>query len=198
MTSKVNQVESASTLLKQSLAYLTPISVELPVLDLACGQGRNGLYLLDNGLDVVFADKQSEFLSQIKVKVAAKHCDDDESAEVANYWPVDFECDNFSELAKKQFSAIIVFRYLHRALFPQIKEAIAAGGVVVYETFTQDQAQYGRPSNPDFLLKPNELQEVFSDWKIVHYFEGVVNNETSQASQKSAIAQIIAIKPSLA
>lgn len=182
----------ASDLLMQSLAYLTPLSDDLPILDLACGTGRNGLCLLDNGHDVVFADKNLESLAQIKQQLLTEQYQ--ESRDYAKFWPVDFEQENFTDLAAKQFAAIVVFRYLHRALFPQIKQAIVPGGAIVYETFTQAQAQYGRPTNPDFLLKPQELKAQFADWNILHYYEGVVDNE--QNDTKQAIAQIIAIKPS--
>ncbi|TPH12187.1 methyltransferase domain-containing protein [Litorilituus lipolyticus] len=190
MTSKVNINEPASELLLKSLAYLAPLSIDYPILDLACGHGRNGLCLLEGGHDVVFADRSLESLAYIKKSL--RHELYQESKEYASFWHVDFEQANFKQLAEKQYSAIVVFRYLHRALFEQIKQAIIPGGLIVYETFTTEQAKFGKPSNPDFLLKENELKTYFSDWKVLHYFEGVVksNNNNSQA-----IAQIIAIKP---
>ena len=50
--------------------------------------------------------------------------------------------------------------YLHRPLFPHIVAAIAAGGVLIYETFAAGNERFGRPRNPDFLLRPGELLEV--------------------------------------
>jgi len=190
MTSKGNINEPASELLLKSLAYLAPLSIDYPILDLACGQGRNGLCLLEGGHDVVFADRNLESLAYIKKSL--RHELYQESKEYASFWHVDFEQASFNQLAEKQYSAIVVFRYLHRALFEQIKQAIIPGGLIVYETFTAEQAKFGKPSNPDFLLKENELKTYFSDWKILHYFEGVV---TSKNNNSQAIAQIIAIKP---
>ena len=66
------------------------------------------------------------------------------------------------------------------------------------EEFTVDQAGFGRPKNPDFLLKHGELAELFSDWQIIHSFEGVIdakNTNVHNDSGKQAIAQIIARKP---
>ncbi len=190
MISKVNTMESASELLQQSLAYITPISAELPVLDLACGSGRNGLYLLGNDYDVVFADRNIDCLKSIKSELNKPDFVD--KKHLASYWPIDFEQVNFTQLANKQYAAIIVFRYLHRALFSQIKQAVAPGGTIVYETFTEDQPNYGRPTNPNFLLKHGELQNLFSDWKIIHYYEGILEGKEVG---KQAVAQIIAIKP---
>jgi len=170
-------------------------NTQAPVLDLACGSGRNGLYLLEQNMPVVFADINESALEQVKNTLSSY---DNGVTSLANFWQVDFEQDSLDQddtkpLAGKSFSAIMVFRYLHRALFEQIKQAVTAGGYVVYETFTVDQPQFGRPTNPKFLLKHGELAELFSDWQIIHSFEGVVdaNNE----SGKQAIAQIIARKP---
>ncbi len=196
MIPKANMMQSPSELLKQSLAYLTPITTGLSVLDLACGSGRNGLYLLENGCDVVFADKNVDSLHTIEAKIANEFS---ENKELAAFWPVDFEHESFTGLASNQYAAIVVFRYLHRALFSQIKQAIVPGGIIVYETFTEQQPQYGRPTNPNFLLKKGELDAIFSDWTIVHSFEGIQEIPSgiqAQQTKKQAVAQIIAIKPS--
>lgn len=87
----------------------------------------------------------------------------------------------------------MAFNYLHRPLFEQLKRAVHPGGIVLYETFTLDQANHGRPKNPAFLLRPGELLQTFSDWAILHYFEGAVENEAGTGSK--AIAQLAAQKP---
>src|SRR5687768_14317746 len=60
----------------------------------------------------------------------------------------------------ERFSGIVVTNYLHRPLFPRLLTALAAGGVLIYETFAVGNERYGRPSNPDFLLKPGELLDL--------------------------------------
>lgn len=60
----------------------------------------------------------------------------------------------------RTFAAVIVTNYLHRPLFPLLLDTLAPGGVLIYETFAAGNEQYGRPSNPDFLLKPGELLQV--------------------------------------
>ena len=190
---------SHSPLLEKAIESLHDANKQAPVLDLACGSGRNGLYLLSQNIPVVFADIQESALEQVKSTLMS-HSGGVKSS--ASFWQVDFEQDSLTRelkpLTGKSFSAIIVFRYLHRALFEQIKQAIIPGGYVVYETFTVDQPQFGRPKNPNFLLKHGELAELFSDWQIIHRFEGVIdakNADANNGSGKQAIAQIIARKP---
>lgn len=192
-----------SALLQKHLSSMQALKVkdQAPVLDLACGHGRNGLYLIENNIPVTFADVKAEALEQVEQSVKKLTTD---KQKLAHFWHVDFEpiitassapaLVNTEPLQNKLFSAIIVFRYLHRPLFEQIKAAIMPGGMIIYETFTEQQAQLGRPKNPDFLLKLGELAKIFSDWKIVHSFEGTVDVSLQDNTQQ-AIAQIVAIKP---
>ncbi len=186
---------SHSLLLEKTIGLLHQENTHFPVLDLACGSGRNGLYLLERDIPVVFADIKESALEEVKIKVDGHNCD---LKALASFWEVDFEQDTIKPLAGKTFSAVMVFRYLHRPLFEQIKQAVTAGGYVIYETFNVDQPQFGRPKNPNFLLKHGELIELFSDWHIVHSFEGIIDTRKSDAnneSGKQAITQIIARKP---
>ena len=96
-------------------------------------------------------------------------------------------------LDAETFGAILVFRYLHRPLLAGIKEAVIPGGLVIYETFTVEQAKIGRPRNPDFLLQLGELRDCFREWDILHYFEGIEHDPAS--GQPRAIARIVAEKP---
>lgn len=151
----------------------------LPILDLACGGGRNGLYLAKQGLSVIFADRNGDNLADIS---AQPHINP------AQCWQVDLETGE-PVLPADSYQAILCFRYLHRPLFSQIKKAVCSGGIVMYETFTVDNRQFGRPHRKAFLLQKNELRETFKDWKCLHYFEGV------KSEPGRAIAQIICRKP---
>jgi SAM-dependent methyltransferase len=70
------------------------------------------------------------------------------------------------------FDVIVVVHYLHRPLFPALIEALAPGGVLVYETFTRAQAARGKPTNPDFLLEPGELLDLVQPLEILASREG--------------------------
>jgi len=72
-------------------------------------------------------------------------------------------------------------------MIPQIKNGLRIGGMVAYETFIVDQAQFGKPTNPDYLLKHNELLDMFREFRCLQYREGVFKGPR-------AIASIIAEK----
>jgi tellurite methyltransferase len=180
-----------SILLNEYLSILKTQKNALPILDLACGNGRNGLFCLEQNLLVTFADVKEEALT--KVKQTINNNSDRLSSSLAKFWQVDFEQPNFEYLTENSYSAVMVFRYLHRPLMKNIKAAVVPNGLVIYETFTVSQAELGRPKNPDFLLNVGELAECFADWEILHYFEGIKVSDTTSNNQ--AIAQIVARKP---
>jgi tellurite methyltransferase len=153
-----------------------------PVLDLASGDGHNGLFLAAKGLPVILADRSEEALR--KAKEAAHGIRGS-----VTVWKVDLERPAENPLKENGYSVILVFRYLHRPLMPCIRKALRAEGFLVYHTFTLDQSQFGKPRNPDFLLKPGELRQWFKDWDIFHHFEGI------QENPRRAIAEIVCRKP---
>jgi len=174
----------ASSLIRQHLDLMVSSATQGEVLDLACGRGRNGLYLVNRGFSVRFADRSREALDEVQAQLKA-------SGKSARLWQVDFEEAEENPLSGKAFAAILVFNYLYRPLLEYIREAITPGGLVVYETFTVDNLRFGRPRNPDYLLRAGELAERFHDWDCMHYFEG----EVEGSAGARAIAQIIARKP---
>jgi hypothetical protein len=78
--------------------------------------------------------------------------------------------------AGRHFDAIVVANYLHRPLFPAIREALSDGGVLLYETFLRGQELVGKPSNPHFLLGPGELLDAFADLTRVAFEQGRVED----------------------
>ena len=153
-----------------------------PVLDLACGNGDNGIFLAQKGCQVICCDISPESLGQAE-KLA------ETLATRVVVWQVDLEIDGPNPLPKDAYGAILVFRYLHRPLLECIKKALKNGGLLVYETFTVDQPKFGKPGNPDFLLNPGELLQTFGNWEVIHYFEGIRENPTR------AVAEIVCRKP---
>lgn len=171
----------AASLLVENLDLVDSLPQGFPVLDLACGSGRNGLYLARRNIPVTFADYDEDRLAVVSAILAKEGLP-------GKIWLVDLERPEADPLANRLFSAVMVFNYLHRPLFNKVKAAIVSGGLIYYETFTLDNRKFGRPRNPDFLLGFEELKQEFSDWDILHYFEG------EQDNPNRAIANIIARK----
>ncbi len=116
------------------------------VLDVACGGGRHARYLAGLGLRVEAVDRDTAAMQALAdvAGVTTRLADLEQGP-----WPY----------SGRRFDAIIVTNYLHRPLLPRLPGALADAGVLIYETFAAGNERYGRPSNPDFLLKPGELLE---------------------------------------
>jgi tellurite methyltransferase len=153
-----------------------------PVLDLACGNGHNGLFLAEKGMPVILVDFSEAALEEAGDYARRKNLN-------VTLRRADLEKQGENPLNAEAFGAILVFRYLHRPLVPCIKKGLVKGGVLIYETFTVDQPRFGKPRNPHFLLKPGELLEWFGEWRVIHYFEGILDQP------KRAMAQIVCSKP---
>ena len=75
-------------------------------------------------------------------------------------------------LPRGRFDLVLVSRYLQRDLFAALQASVAAGGVVIYETFTTAQRALGRPpTSPEHLLEPGELRQRFAGFDLLFYEE---------------------------
>jgi SAM-dependent methyltransferase len=140
------------------VARWAPLIARGPVLDVACGQGRHARFLAGLGLDVVAVDREPQKFAESKISFVQA------DLENGNPWP--FE--------GRRFAGIVVANYLHRPLFPLLAAALEEGGVLIYETFMAGNERYGRPSNPDFLLRPGELLEGFRALMPVAFEQGTL------------------------
>ncbi len=148
------------------------------VLDLAMGTGRNAVYLAKKGFEVEGVDISPEAVHSA-LDLAR------EAGVTINARVADLE-SNY-HIKKNAYDVIICFNYLQRSLITQIKDGLRGEGIVIYETFTVDQAQFGKPTNPKYLLKYNELLSLFDDFRCLYYREGIIE-------ERKALASIIAKK----
>ncbi len=117
------------------------------VLDMAAGSGRHARYLAERGYRVTAVDRDvSRLANESRIEVIEADLED------GSPWP----------LGARRFDGIVVTNYLHRPLFPHLIGALSDGGVLLYETFAVGNEAFGKPSNPDFLLKDGELLTAFS------------------------------------
>ena len=148
------------------------------VLDVAMGRGRNAVYLAKMGFQVEGIDVSHEAVNN--------------AMELARISGVDIrgiEADLEGDYSIKNdaYDVIICFNYLQRPLIPDIKNGLRIGGMIVYETFIVDQAQFDKPRNPRYLLQHNELLRMFRDFRCLLYHEGIID-------KRRAVAGIIAEK----
>lgn len=144
------------------------------VLDLACGSGRHARLLAAQGHPVLAVDRDAEALS------ALADCPGVETL-VADLEGADWP------LAGRQFAGVVVTNYLWRPRLPEVCALLASGGVLIYETFMVGNEAYGKPSNPDFLLRSQELRALAAaaGLREIAFEEGYV------ATPKPALRQAI-------
>jgi SAM-dependent methyltransferase len=133
-------------------------------LDVACGRGRHALWLAERGLTTLAVDRDSDAIRELNE--AARERRLPLRADVRDLEGGD------NSFHGSTFDVIVVVHYLHRPLFPALIEALGSGGLLVYETFTRAQAARGKPTNPDFLLKPGELLELVAPLEVLASREG--------------------------
>jgi SAM-dependent methyltransferase len=142
--------------------------------DLACGSGRDAVYMAMRGHMVTAIDVLPDALEQ-GTRLAERHgvrirfvCDDVEAHMDAWTGPWDL---------------INVQRFLHREMFRPLRERLAGGGFLLYETFLEQQARAGKkPRNLAFLLRSGELLEAAAGLDVLHYREGTTDAGDSTAA----------------
>ncbi len=154
-------------------------------LDLPMGEGRNAIYLATRGFDVDGVDADPHRVS--RARAASRQLGAPIRAVVGNVE------DGTYIIPIETYDVIIVFNFLHRPLINDIREGVVPGGVVVYQTYTAAQARLGRPKNPDHLLAPGELKQLFAGWETLAYRE--LTGPARAGGPLRAIAGIVARKP---
>lgn len=139
-------------------------------LDVASGAGRHALLLAAAGFDVTAIDRDTAVLDRLRLH--AGRLELQVRTEVIDLEPEVVPATPPGVLAPGAYDLVIVTRYLHRPLFPQLIAALAPGGILIYETFLEQQAERGHPKNPAFLLKPGELSTLVAPLQILRHREG--------------------------
>ena len=147
------------------------------VLDLACGTGRHARFLAARGCSVLAVDRDADAIAMLAAVagVFTRTADLEGAA-----WP----------FAPASFDGVVVANYLHRPLFAPLVDALRPGGVLVYETFMVGNERFGKPSNPDFLLRPGELLEaVQGQLEVVAFEQGEVGTPRPAVVQRICALQ---------
>ena len=151
-------------------------------LDVATGEGRNAVFLAQNGFDVDAVD-----ISQKGLKKAQKLAR--EKGVKINTFLVDL--DQYP-IAKERYDLIANFYFLKRSLIPRIRKGLKKGGRVVFETYLLEHKTLGvgGPKQAKYFLKPNEPLRLFRNFRILFYREGIFR----EGGRRKAVASLIAEK----
>jgi SAM-dependent methyltransferase len=152
-------------------------------LDLACGNGRNARYLAGLGFEVEALDISDVVIDWLQQRTKE--------------WklPIQPRCMDLAtaSLPLEKYQVVANFFYLERSLFVTIKEALAPGGLLFFETFTKDQLELSsKPIHPSYMLNSNELLWAFADLRILHYQEMIIPDQAHD--RPKAVARLLARK----
>lgn len=141
------------------------------VLDVACGRGRHARYFAERGHPVDAVDRDPSAIAGLNGVVGVSAlCADIEDGP----WP----------FPGQRYAAVVVTNYLHRPLFPVLRAALEPGGLLIYETFAQGNEKFGRPSNPNFLLRHGELLQAVGEARVIAYEDLLVEDPRPAALQR--------------
>jgi tellurite methyltransferase len=157
----------------------TTTGERLRALDVAMGRGRHALPLARAGFKTFGVDIRHDAVLDAMRAAAAERL-------TIHGWCADLTC---TALPIQRFDLIVVARYLQRDLFPALVDALAPGGVILYETFTVAQRAHGRgPTSPEHLLEPGELRERLGELEVLFYEEALAPDAVARiaAQRRSA------------
>ena len=140
-----------------------PLVTHGPVLDVASGAGRHAKLFASRGLKVTAVDRDAQALP-----------------EAITFIKADLEDGSPWLFEGRRFGGIVVTNYLHRPLLPVLAQSLAEEGVLIYETFMLGNEKFGKPSNPNFLLRPGELLEAFAGLTVAAFEQGTTHKAAVQ------------------
>ncbi len=161
---------TAATLLQQN-SYLLPKSGH--ALDLACGRAGNAQFLAKKGLSVDAFDLSENVINALTQFATSRiH---------PQIWDSETE-----SLQTAHYDVIVVSYFLQRDLFPTIFKALKTGGLLFYQTWSQQSIDTSGPSHPDFRLQQGELLTLCTDLRVVYYREEGILGELQQGNRNEA------------
>jgi len=165
-------VSPAASRWVQRWAHLVPHGAA--VLDVACGSGRHVRWFAQRGARVTGVDRDADAVAPLGAIAEIVVADIE-----GGPWP----------FTDRRFDAVVVTNYLWRERLPDVLASVAPGGVLVYETFAAGNETVGKPSNPNFLLRPGELLQAVAGWHVVAFEDGF------EAAPDRFVQRIVAVRP---
>jgi SAM-dependent methyltransferase len=174
--------ESPSAFLQEVLGRFSRRIYRGRALDLACGQGRNAIFLAEVAFEVEGLDISESAVAAARQAAQVKGL-------AAAFRQVDLE---HADLPEGCYDLIVNCNFLLRTLIPKIKRAVKLGGHVVFDTYLVDQRLAGHPRNLNYLLGHNELLELFRDFRVLYYREGGIGEAGGEEHRACLFGQRVA------
>jgi SAM-dependent methyltransferase len=148
----------------------TAVAPRGPVVDVACGDGRHTRWFVARGREVVAIDRDLAGVADLRNEAGVHQVE------------FDLERGQPIPLAPASFAAVVVTNYLWRPILDDLVALLVPGGRLLYETFAVGNERYGRPTNPDYLLRRGELLELAARHELhVIAYEDIVVDEPRPA-----------------
>ncbi len=144
------------------------------VLDVACGSGRHLRWFAQRGARVTGVDRDAAAVEPLRSLGEIVVADIE-----GGPWP----------FAGRRFDAVVVTNYLWRPLLPALVASVADGGVLIYETFAAGNETVGKPSRPDFLLRPGELLQAAAGLRVLGYEDGFLAEPARYVQRLCAVRE---------
>lgn len=164
--------ESPTALVVEVAGKLTPGAA----IDLACGAGRNALFLAERGWEVTAVDGSDKAIELLRQRSAARGLK--LGTRVADLTAPDFA------LPPDTFDLVLIAYYLQRDLFAKVKATARPGGVVAAIVHTPEPGEQWSEKR----ARPGELREVFSDCEVLWDYEG----PSRDPAHRRPVAEIVA------
>ncbi len=174
----------ASALLVQWLGQLEFSGPARKAVDIACGAGRNAVYLARRGWQVDAIDISTVALERLDTAANAERLP-------VNCIHMDLEpaVEALDGLSERQYDLAVVMRYTDETLIQSLAPAIRVGGYVIVEKHMATEAAVAGPRNPRFRVVPGALRQAAAEFEIIYYREGIV---TDPDGRDVALAQLVA------
>jgi SAM-dependent methyltransferase len=155
-------------------------------LDLAMGNGRNAIYLAQQGYEVDGIDLSEKAVR--RAVASARSIGLSINGIIA-------DLDQFV-LSPNRYDLICCFYYLARPLFPSMKRALRPGGKIIYQSVTTDECLFNPGFPKEWCLEPNELLHAFEELRILYYEEKTLSPPAPQMKgmTHTALASLVAVR----
>ncbi len=141
---------------------VTELETKGLALDLACGRGKDSVFLAQQGFEVISVDGAIEAMRNVSI-LKQKHS--------LMIHPIVADLRSFAILPDT-FDLIVMIRYLQRDLFQPIQAGLKSGGHIFIKTFNSNYLKYNPSFKPEYLLSPLELQTTFSSLETIDHNQG--------------------------